>query len=275
MPIKWPPELKWDSPTGKLLSKLGEVIPANRRTPVILFGSGALQLTITPSVLSADADIAPDIVPYDPKLDKYPNPLSRDELTILARQHGLGPGDNRVFLHICALEAFNPGTRYLRRVAETSCGNIRITIPHPIDILVAKLHRYDKKDQSDFEEVVRRTNFPSPDELLAELQASPRLFDKRDKSLEHVPRQFGESRIAENVPKVFRDLWGRHISVKRDIIVPANKAIQSSYHTGSHKKGVGDLAAIPLSSEKRGQTTHARPLLKNRKKEKKPPKDQK
>ncbi len=249
MPIKWPPDLQWASPTGDLLTRLGEVVPSERRTPILLFGSGALQITIAPSVLSADADIAPDIVPFDPKLAEFPHPMERHELSTLASKHGLGQDEKRTYLHVCAVEAFNPGTRYVNRAIKVGRGNIQITIPHPIDILVAKLHRYDAKDQSDFKEVFRRTGFPTADELLAELRASPRLFDKRDHTLEHMPSQFGESKITENVPKVFRDLWGKNISVKRDIIAPAQEAIESSYRHGIHKSGLDDIASINLSSE--------------------------
>jgi hypothetical protein len=249
MPINWPPDLNWDSPTGTLLTRLGSAVPANRRTPIVLFGSGALQLTITPSVLSADAAIAPDIIPFDPKLKDYPHPMERHELTALANAHGLGPDQTRTYLHICATEAFQPGTKYLKRVVEVSRGNIHITIPHPIDILVAKLHRYDEKDQSDFKEVLRRTAFPTAEELLAELRANPRLFDKRDRSLEQMPSQFGESKITENVPRVFRDLWELNVCVKRDIIAPAHEAIESSYRHGTHKSGLDNIAATPASSE--------------------------
>jgi hypothetical protein len=248
--LDWPPEFKWDSPTGELLIKLGSAVRADRRTPIVLFGSGALQLTITPSVLSADADIAPDIVPFDPKLKEFPHPLERDELTRLATAHGLGHDQKRTYLHICATEAFNPGTRWERRAAIVNRGNLQVSVPHPIDILIAKLHRYDAKDQKDFQEVISRTGFPTKEELLRELRANPRLFNKRDRSLELMPSQFGDSKITENVPKVFRDLWKTHVSVKRDIIAPANEAIESSYRHGTHKSGLDDLAATPLNSEK-------------------------
>ena len=75
--MNWPVAIDWDSPAGKLLTLLGDCVPADRRTPIVLFGSAALQVTVAPTVLSDYADIAPDIIPYDPRSGMFPNPYDR------------------------------------------------------------------------------------------------------------------------------------------------------------------------------------------------------
>ena len=54
--MKWPVEVDWESPAGRLLAKLGEIVTPDRRTPILLFGSAALQVTVAPTVLSEDTD---------------------------------------------------------------------------------------------------------------------------------------------------------------------------------------------------------------------------
>jgi hypothetical protein len=251
--MNWPVEIDWASPSGKLLTLLGDAVPRERRTPIVLFGSAALQVTVAPTVLSEDADIAPDIIPYDPRSGNFPNPYDRKGLNDLVRAHELGVSQRKLYLQVNAPGAFQPGTGYLRRVMEVDRGNLHITIPHPLDILIAKLHRYEEKDLEAFQKVYALTGFPSPEALVAELRASPRLFAKQDRSLEHMPSQYPESKISESVPHLFWTLWKIRISVQDDILAPTQEEIASSYldHKDTHKKSLTDIASAPLSSEKK------------------------
>jgi hypothetical protein len=250
--MKWPVEVDWESPAGRLLTKLGEIVTPDRRTPILLFGSAALQVTVAPTVLSEDTDIAPDVIPYGPNQDHFPKAYDRMSLTQLIRDHGMGVRQSKLYIQVNAFEAFDPGSSWGRRAMTLDRGNLRITIPHPLDILIAKLHRYEEKDLDAFRKVYALTGFPTPDDILTELRASPRLFAKRDHSLEHMPRQFPESKISESVPKLFREMWQMNISVKRDILAPTNQAIASSYldHKTGHKTSLTDVAATPLAGEK-------------------------
>jgi hypothetical protein len=137
---------------------------------------------------------------------------------------------------------------------EVPVGNIVLVVPHPIDILVAKLHRYDAKDKEDFQEVYRRTGFPTPEELLAVLRSSFRVFHEKDTSLEHMPPQFDPSKIRENTPKVFRDLYGKHISVKQDILDYAHQELESSYTSPPRLADLAALADQPISNERQAET---------------------
>jgi len=236
--VNWPTEVDWESPAGILISALCRAIPAEKRTPVILFGSAALQMTVAPTLLSADADIAPDIVPYDPRSSRFVRPLDRTGLMDLVRAAQLGVGQRDFYIQVCAQGSFQPGTGWLRRIMEVERGGLVITIPHPMDILIAKLHRYEKKDLIAFKEVYRRQNFPSPEAMLAELRASPRLFMKRDRSVDHMPGQFPESKMAESLPKLWRDLWGLELDLRRDILEPMNAGLQDTY--GDFDESAGD-----------------------------------
>jgi hypothetical protein len=242
--MNWPVEIDWESPAGKLLVQLGDIVPANRRTPILLFGSAALQVTFAPTVLSDDADIAPDIVPYSSDAGKFGQALDRAELSSLIQKHGLGKGQRKLHIQVNAFEAFDPGSNWGRRTMATDRGNLHLTIPHPLDILIAKLHRYEEKDLEAFKKIYALTGFPSPEILLAELRSSPRLFAKRDRSLEHMPRQFPESKIRESVPKLFSEMWGMRINVNRDILQPTEQAVASSYndHQTGHQADLADIA---------------------------------
>jgi hypothetical protein len=248
--MNWPVAIDWDSPAGQLLSRLGEIVPADRRTPILLFGSAALQVTLAPSVLSDDTDIAPDIVPYSPDSESFKHALDRVELSNLIQSHGLAKGQRKLHIQVNAFEAFDPGSRWGRRTMTVDRGNIRITIPHPMDILIAKLHRYEAKDLEAFKKMYALTGFPTFEALLAELRSSPRLFAKRDTSHAHMPAQFPESKITEAVPQLFWEMWGKRISVRHDIIEPTEQAMASSYndHETGHQDDLANIAKTPLEN---------------------------
>jgi len=248
MPIKWPIDPDLTLPAGVLLTRLGEVIPLQRQTRILVFGSAALQITVAPAVLSADADVAPDLDPFEPSRE-FPNPLNRSELAALAVAHKMAKGQGGLYLHICSMEAFDPGTLYPSRALKKQVGNCQLVIPHPIDILVAKLHRYDAKDREDFREVFRQTGFPTFDDLLTALRQAHRVFNKTAPSHGDMPSQHDPSKISENTPQVFLDLYGREISVQRDIIAPVKRAIEESYSHPVSSTQISALAAQPLSSE--------------------------
>jgi hypothetical protein len=253
--MNWPVDVDWESPAGKLLTLLGNAVPPDRRTPIVLFGSAALQVTVAPTVLSNDADIAPDIIPYDARSGEFPNPYDRKDLTDLVRAHELGVHQRKLYLQVNAPGAFQPGTGYLRRVMEKDRGNLHITIPHPLDILIAKLHRYEEKDLEAFQKVYAQTGFPSPEALLAELRASPRLFARQNRSLEHMPSQYPESKISKSVPHLFWTLWKKRISVPKDILAPTHQEIASSYRDfgDGHKTNLTDIAATSLAAKEKAK----------------------
>jgi hypothetical protein len=141
-------------------------------------------------------------------------------------------------------------------------GNLRITIPHPIDILIAKLHRYEAKDLEAFKMVRARTGFPAAEELLAELCANHRLFKKQERSHASMPSQFPASKIAQAVPKLFMELYGKRINVRRDILLPAEQAVAESYndHQKGHQSALQETAKISLKHLAAEQRPDREPL---------------
>lgn len=132
----------------------------------------------------------------------------------------------------------------------------------PFPILIAKLHRYEDKYLEAFQKVYERTGFPSPEALLAELRASPRLFARQDRSLEHMPNQYPESKISESVPHLFWALWRKRISVQNDILAITYQEIALSYcdHDDSHKTSLADIASISARGRKRPEKKRMRNL---------------
>ena len=71
-----------------------------------------------------------------------------------------------------------------------------IIVPHPIDILIAKLNRLEEKDLEAFRVVIRKTGHPTESKLLEELQMAVDLF----------PPVFEEEQ-GQDMPKNRRRLW--------------------------------------------------------------------
>ena len=102
------------------------------------------------------------------------------------------------------------------------CGNVTLTIPHPLDILIGKLDRLDAKDMKAFERVIQLTGHPTAAELLAELRNAVDLF--RPAFDEDFP-----NRYPENTQRLWREIFHAEIDVRRDIIAPANARRQQGY----------------------------------------------
>ena len=99
---------------------------------------------------------------------------------------------------------------------------MRITLPHPIDILIAKLHRLADKDLAAFHLVIEKTGHPSEEEMRAELQAAVDLYRPNfDEEL--------SGDITTNTRVLWMELWGKDIDVRREIIAPARERILKGY----------------------------------------------
>ena len=120
--MNWPANVDWQSPAGKLLWELSQIIPADRRTPILLFGSAALQITVAPTVLSVDADIAPDIIPFGSDQKDFPKAYDRVGLNKLIQDHKLGIHQRPLYIQVNAFEAFDPGSSWGRRSMTVECG---------------------------------------------------------------------------------------------------------------------------------------------------------
>jgi hypothetical protein len=77
-PLTWPPTVQWNTPAGEALQALVANAPADSSyNRLIVFGSGALQMTVLPELLSADIDVSLDIV--QPSLQPV-SPVAAEEV---------------------------------------------------------------------------------------------------------------------------------------------------------------------------------------------------
>lgn len=227
----WPAQPCWDTPTGGLIKRLAALIPENRKTPILLFGSAALQFTITPKVMSRDADISPDIVPMSTDELRFPRALDRQELSELARKAGPYKG---VQFEVCSPDVFRSTPRWERRSMSLTEGKLEITVPHPIDILVPKLARSEIKDRDNLLAVRQScANWPREKELLAEMQRAFPLFEKVDRSnlQTHMQGQFQpDSQARTRLRQLWKYVYGRELNVEKEVVQIGQQILQQGWH---------------------------------------------
>lgn len=99
---------------------------------------------------------------------------------------------------------------------------MQLTLPHPLDLLIAKLHRLEEKDLRAFRLVIERTGHPTEDEMRRELQVAVDLYRPG----------FDEEMIGDittNTRVLWQELWKNEIDVRKEIIAPARAAIMQGY----------------------------------------------
>jgi len=244
--FSWPMPLQWKSPSGKILYDLLSAIPATRATPLVLFGSAALQMTVAPSVLSADVDVFPDVV-VGADSREFPHPLSRTELSDVVKDIGYAKGSASIYIQVCSESTFEPGPRCWRRAMSENIGKSRCTVPDPYDILFTKLQRYEAKDLEAFQAVLATIGQPDEKTLLDEMQSCYRFFIKPSspRTEEHLPRPFPQGDLRNNVRKLWVKLYGRPLNIEKEIIQPALEQRQSDhadFKTG-HKALLASIVA--------------------------------
>jgi len=194
----WAGSVNLETPAGLLLRKLAAALPQERTFDITLFGSAPLQITIDGGLSSADVDMFADA----------------EELKELVDRAGLGEGQAEVFIQVSSELNFRASPRWRTRARAVSVGNCTFHFPHPIDILIAKLHRLEEKDLLAFRTVVARTGHPTDAELLHELQMAVDLFRP----------SFDEEQghdLANNCRRLWPLIFGREIDPRAEIIAPA------------------------------------------------------
>lgn len=204
----WQPEIDWSSPAGHLLQSLFQAIPSGVETTITLFGSSPLQLAIDASFTSNDVD-----------LFTIGSPQWLEEIVQSA---GFSKETAAYYIQCCWEGNFRTSPRWRMRAATIPCGHVTLVLPHPIDILIAKLHRYEEKDRRAFELVIERTGHPTEHELLTELQYSVDLY--RPNFDEEVAGD-----ITTNTDLMWQDIFGRAIDVRREIIAPELERRRQGY----------------------------------------------
>ena len=204
----WQPEVDWATPAGNLLKSLFQAIPSTTEVTITLFGSSPLQLAIDPSFKSNDVDL---FTKDDPEW-----------LLKIVKAAGFSKETAAYYIQCCWEGNFRTSPRWRLRAAKIPCGHVTLVLPHPIDILIAKLHRYEEKDRRAFALVVERTGHPTEQEMLTELQYSVDLY--RPNFDEEVTGD-----ITTNTGLMWQDIFGREIDVRKEIIAPALERRRRGY----------------------------------------------
>jgi hypothetical protein len=195
----WAGEIDWTAPAGQLLEKFLKSLPASRPFHVTVYGSAPLQLTIDRQLLSADVDIFSD---------------DDEDLSALVAAAKLDKGHGNIYLEPGFKLSFRTSPDWPRRAKTIQRANVRLTFPHPLDILIGKLHRLDAKDLKAFQRVIEITGHPTAEEFKHELQNALDLF--RPAFDEDSP-----NRYPENTRRLWQEIFHADIDVRREIIEPA------------------------------------------------------
>jgi len=192
----WIPAINWDTPAGAVLRGVLSIIPEG--SCLTLFGSAPLQITVDTGLLSRDVDLFCDTAIED-----------------LIVRHGLGPKQTELFVQVCDELNFRTSPRWAGRAYRESIRGRHLVIPHPIDILIAKLHRLEDKDMRAFEAVRARTGHPTEAEMRHELMRAVDLFRPG------FDEEGMQGDITVNTRILWQEFFGRDIDVRNEIIAPA------------------------------------------------------
>lgn len=193
----WRPQLDWSAPAGRVLDQLVDALPANRRWEIIVFGSSPLQLGVDSRFLSGDVDVIAD-----------------EDITSFCERAGLLKGQAAIYVEPCGVAAFTASPDWFVRAFRCERRHATFTLPHPIDILVSKIKRLDEKDLRAFWLVREKTGHPNEADLVRALR---RVVDIFRPSFD----EESAGNPAHNTQVLWRELFGKGIDVRADIIAPA------------------------------------------------------
>jgi hypothetical protein len=202
----WTQKIELNNPAGETLRKLAEILPKTRPLQITLFGSAPLQLSIDPTLLSGDVDIFSD----------------EEFLADAVERAGLSEKQHKPGFHVCSELNFRTSPRWKDRVRSIQIENVTFIVPHPYDILIAKLNRLEEKDLLAFRTVIAKTGHPTGVELIHELQLAVDLFRP----------SFDEEQghdMADNCRRLWPLIYGREIDPRAEIIAPALAIRKAGY----------------------------------------------
>lgn len=202
----WTNAIDLETPAGEALKKLATQLPKDRPYRITLFGSAPIQMTIEPSLLSAVVDLFCD----DDDLNEY------------VRAAGLDRDHSDFYIQVCSGLNFRTSPLWGTRTKSVTIGNCTFVIPHPIDILIARLNRLEEKDLLAFRTVIAKTGHPTEAELIDELQLAVDLFRP----------SFDEEQghdMANNCRRLWPLIFGREIDPRAEIIAPALQKRREGY----------------------------------------------
>ncbi len=202
----WTREFHLNGPAAGVLKHLVEALPPGRHFEITLFGSAPLQLQVDEGFLSGDVDLFSNF----------------EELETIVESAGLGDEQRRPYIQVCSGLSFRTSPLWGTRTQSFDIGNCTFILPHPIDILIAKLNRLEEKDLEAFRMVIRKTGHPTELEMIRELQNAVDLFRP----------SFDEenaSDLVNNTRRLWPLIFGREIDPRLEIIAPALAKRKAGY----------------------------------------------
>jgi hypothetical protein len=205
-------EGNWDTPAGEALNKLAKAIAARGFTltaPIVVFGSGALQIFVDRNLLSGDVDISAG--------------KQIDEVKKIVEEIGYGKNTAAFYIEVVPLYIFRAGNNWSGRARKVELHGVSFLFPEPIDILLGKLRRLEEKDLRAFDAVKSKLGRPTEDELIAELRDSWEVFEAQKDGTKSV--------LWKNTEAVWQHLFGKKIDIKKAILEPVFKEMESALRT--------------------------------------------
>ncbi len=202
-------EPDWTTRAGRKLQQLADLLAEDkpdRHFEVVVFGSAPISLYVDASHVSADVDL------YVSQLGGG-QPDEAQVVKDCITRHGLGKGQSAFYIELTPSWVFKAGSDWQPRAQKHQVRNVTFVFPAPLDILIGKLHRLEKKDLSAFE-LIR----PTERDLIARIRDVPGFFRLNlggEKSAFHA-----------NTERLWPLLYGHPINVKKEIIAPALAALE-------------------------------------------------
>lgn len=210
--MPWAERIDWETTAERTLRRLVGELPPTRAWRLTLFGSSPLQLALESSFASMDVDLFADDFGAE-----------KAEVEAAIWRAGLSPEQReKDYVQLCDEGKFRTSPRWKDRAFVTALAHVEFRLPHPIDILITKLHRLADKDLAAFRLVIARTGHPTEVEMREELQAAVDLFRP----------SFDEKMVGDiktNTRVLWQELWGKDINVGQEIIAPARARILKGY----------------------------------------------
>jgi hypothetical protein len=205
-------EGNWNTPAGQALQKLAKAISdrgLNMSAPIVVFGSGPLQIFVDNNLLSGDVDVSAG--------------KQIDEVKAIVEAIGYGKNQTKFFIEVVPLYIFRAGQNWSGRARRIELHGVQFLFPQPIDILLGKLRRLDEKDLRAFDAVKAKLNRPTEEELIAELRDSWEVFQAH--------RDGTKSVLWKNTETLWRHLFGKEIDIPKVILEPVFKQMEEALRT--------------------------------------------
>lgn len=202
----------WRTKAGERLDEFARRLPADPPAEIVVFGSAPLQLLVEPTLTSADIDLFGDREDAMEALQAF-----------VEEQGWTQEASAEFYIQVCDPRAFRTTFDWRSRVIEVRRHGHLFRFVHPWDVLVSKLQRLEEKDLNAFRTVLKKTGHPTEAEFRIHLQKAVDLYRPRFDE----ERQVGD--MLMNTRILWRELWGRDIDPRVEIIRPAIERINRAH----------------------------------------------